>query len=111
FFVILFVLVGASLEFSAFTAAAAAPVAAFILARFLGKGVALAALGAFSGIRPGGGALLALALIPLSGSAVVMVRDTTSLYPSFGRELAAVGLSAVVILELVGPLSSEERRV
>jgi NhaP-type Na+/H+ or K+/H+ antiporter len=105
FFVILFVLVGASLEFSAFTAAAAAPVAAFIVLRFLGKGLALAALGPLSGIRPGGAALLALALLPLSGTAVVMVRDTISLYPAFGRELAAVVLSAVVILELVGPLA------
>jgi NhaP-type Na+/H+ or K+/H+ antiporter len=107
FFVILFVLVGANLEFSAFTAAAALPVAAFILLRFAGKGVALAALGPFSGIRPRDGALLALALIPLSGSAVVMVRDTTSLYPAFGRELAAVVLSAVVILELIGPLATQ----
>jgi Kef-type K+ transport system membrane component KefB len=107
FFVTLFVLVGANLEFSAFTAAAAAPVAAFILLRFLGKGLALAAFGPLSGIRPGGAALLALALVPLSGSAVVMVRDTTSLYPAFGRELAAVVLSAVVILELIGPLATQ----
>jgi Kef-type K+ transport system membrane component KefB len=107
FFVILFVLVGASLEFSAFTVAAAAPVAAFILLRFLGKGVALLAFGPLSGIRPSGAGLLALALVPLSGSAVVMVRDTTSLYPAFGRELAAVVLSAVVILELIGPLATQ----
>jgi Kef-type K+ transport system membrane component KefB len=107
FFVILFVLVGASLEFSAFTVAAAAPVAAFILLRFLGKGLALFAFGPLSGIRPSGAGLIALALIPLSGSAVVMVRDTTSLYPAFGRELAAVVLSAVVILELIGPLATQ----
>jgi hypothetical protein len=36
-----------------------------------------------------------------------MVRDTTSLYPEFGRELAAVILSAVVILELIGPLATQ----
>jgi Kef-type K+ transport system membrane component KefB len=107
FFVILFVLVGASLEFSAFTIAAAAPVAAFILLRFAGKALALYAFGALSGIRPGGAGLLALALIPLSGSAVVMVRDTTTLYPAFGKELAAVVLSAVVILELIGPLATQ----
>jgi Kef-type K+ transport system membrane component KefB len=107
FFVILFVLVGANLEFSAFTAAAALPVAAFILLRFLGKGAALAVFGPLSGIRPRDAALLSLALIPMSGSAVVMVRDTTSLYPAFGRELAAVVLSAVVILELIGPLATQ----
>ena len=107
FFVILFVLVGASLEFSAFTAAAAAVVAAYIVMRFLGKSVALLAFGPLSGIRAGGAGLLAVALVPLSGSAVVMVRDTISLYPSFGKELAAVVLSAVVILELIGPLAAQ----
>lgn len=107
FFVILFVLVGASLEFSAFNAAAAVVVAAFIIVRFLGKGVALLAFGPLSGIRAGGAGLLAVALVPLSGSAVVMVRDTTSLYPAFGKELAAVVLSAVVILELVGPIATQ----
>jgi Kef-type K+ transport system membrane component KefB len=107
FFVILFVLVGASLEFSAFTVAAAAPVVAFILLRLLGKAVALFAFGTLSGIQAGGAGLLALALIPLSGSAVVMVRDTTSLYPAFGKELAAVVLSAVVILELIGPIATQ----
>jgi NhaP-type Na+/H+ or K+/H+ antiporter len=107
FFVILFVLVGASLEFSAFTAAAAAAVVAYIVVRFLGKSLALLAFGPLSGIRPGGAGLLAVALVPLSGSAVVMVRDTISLYPAFGRELAAVVLSAVVILELIGPLATQ----
>lgn len=107
FFVILFVLVGASLEFSAFNVAAAATVAAYIAVRFLGKSAALFAFGPLSGIRPGGAGLLAVALLPLSGSAVVMVRDTTSLYPEFGRELAAVVLSAVVILELLGPLATQ----
>ena len=107
FFVILFVLVGASLEFSAFNAAAAAMVAVYIVVRFLGKSAALLAFGALSGIRPGGAGLLAVALVPLSGSAVVMVQDTTSLYPAFGKELAAVVLSAVVILELIGPIATQ----
>jgi len=107
FFVILFVLVGASLEFSAFNAAAAAMVAVYIVVRFLGKSAALLAFGSLSGIRPGGAGLLAVALVPLSGSAVVMVQDTTSLYPAFGKELAAVVLSAVVILELIGPIATQ----
>jgi Kef-type K+ transport system membrane component KefB len=107
FFVILFVLVGASLEFSAFSAAAAAMVGVYMVVRFLGKSVALLAFASLSGMRPGGAGLLAIALLPLSGSAVVMVRDTTSLYPAFGKELAAVVLSAVVILELIGPIATQ----
>ena len=107
FFVILFVLVGASLEFSAFDAAAAAIVTAFIVVRFLGKGLAILLFSRLSGIRPGRAGLLAIALVPLSGSAVVMVRDTISLYPSFGKELASVVLSVVVVLELLGPLATQ----
>jgi hypothetical protein len=107
FFVILFVITGASLEFRAFGVAAAGAVVAFIALRFLGKAAAILALGRAAGIPPGGAGLLAISLVPMSGLAVVMVRDTVSLYPSFGRELAAVVLSAVVVLELVGPLATQ----
>ena len=108
FYVILFVLTGAGLEFRAFaTAAAAAAAAAFIVMRFLGKALATAALAPGTGVSFRTGGLLAVALLPLSGQAVVMVRDTVSLYPSFGRELAAVVLSAVVVLELLGPIATQ----
>lgn len=107
FFLILFVLTGASLEFHAFGVATAGAVAVYIVARFLGKAAAILLFGVASGIPRGGSGLLAIALLPLSGQAVVMVRDTVSLYPSFGRELAAVVLSAVVVLELLGPVATE----
>jgi Kef-type K+ transport system membrane component KefB len=107
FFVVLFVITGASLEFQALGVAAAGAVAAFVVLRFLGKALAILLFGHLSGIRPGGAGLLAIALLPMSGLAVVMVRDTVSLYPSFGRELAAVVLSAVVVLELLGPLATQ----
>ena len=106
FFVVLFVLTGASLEFASL-ATAAAVAAAFIGMRFLGKAVALLAFGRLSGIRPGGAGLLAIALLPMSGLAVVMVQDTALFYPSFGRELADVVLAAVVVLELFGPLATQ----
>lgn len=107
FFVILFVLTGASLEFHALEIAAAAAVAAFIVMRFLGKALGLLIFGKPSGIPPGKVGLLAVALVPMSGLAVVMVRDTITLYPSFGRELAAVVLSAVALLEIVGPIATQ----
>ena len=107
FYVILFVLTGAGLEFHAFGIAAALAVAAFIVMRFLGKALAVIALAPRAGLSYRAGSLLAVALLPLSGQAVVMVRDTVSLYPSFGRELAAVVLSAVVILELLGPIATQ----
>jgi Kef-type K+ transport system membrane component KefB len=107
FYVILFVLTGAGLEFHAFAAPVAAAAAAFIVMRFLGKAAAVVAFAPRAGISFRAGGLLAVALLPLSGQAVVMVRDTASLYPAFGRELAAVVLSAVVVLELVGPIATQ----
>jgi hypothetical protein len=35
------------------------------------------------------------------------VHDTEALFPAFGAELAAVVLSAVALLELVGPLATQ----
>ncbi len=106
FFVILFVLTGASVEFTAVPAVATA-VVAFIVARYLGKSLAILAFGRLSGVRPGGAGLLSLALLPMSGLAVVMVLDTQAMYPAFGGELAAVVLSAVAVLEILGPIATQ----
>jgi len=105
-FVVLFVLTGASLDFSNLDTVGAVT-AVFIVARFLGKAVAILALGRLSGLRAGGAGLLSLSLLPMSGLAVVMVYDTASLYPRFGAELAAVVLSAVAVLEIAGPLATQ----
>lgn len=105
-FVVLFVLSGASLDLG-WLAQASLAAGAFIVARFLGKAVAILAFGRLSGLRAGGGGLLALSLLPMSGLAVVMVWDTAALFPAFGTELATVVLSAVAILELIGPLATQ----
>jgi Kef-type K+ transport system membrane component KefB len=105
-FVVLFVIAGASLDFGLIGPAAGAA-AAFIVLRFLGKAAAILALARLSGLRPGGAGLLSLALLPMSGLAVIMVWDTAVLFPSFGMELAAVVMSAAAILELVGPLATQ----
>lgn len=105
-FVVLFVLSGASLDFGGLEAVAAVT-AVFVVVRFLGKAIAILALARLSGLRAGGAGLLSLSLLPMSGLAVVMVYDTAVLYPRFGAELAAVVLSAVALLELVGPLVTQ----
>jgi hypothetical protein len=106
FFVILFVLTGASLHFAPLASVGLA-VAAFIAARFAGKALALLALGGLSGVSAANAGLLSIALLPMSGTAVVMVLDTASLYPEFGDRLAAVVLSAVAVMELLGPLATQ----
>jgi Kef-type K+ transport system membrane component KefB len=105
-FVVLFVLTGASLDFSLLVPAAGIA-AAFVAVRFLGKAAAILAFGRLSGLRPGGAGLLAIALLPMSGLAVVMVWDTAALFPAFGTRLASVVLSAVALLELLGPLATQ----
>lgn len=105
-FVVLFVLSGASLDFSGLETAAVVT-AVYVVVRFLGKAIAILALGRLSGLRAGGAGLLSLSLLPMSGLAVVMVYDTAALYPRFGAELAAVVLSAVALLELLGPLATQ----
>jgi hypothetical protein len=41
----------------------------------------------------------------MSALAISMVRGTTELYPEFGAKLGAIVLSAVLILELLGPIA------
>jgi hypothetical protein len=39
----------------------------------------------------------------MAAVAVVLVQVTTQVYPAFGEELAAIILSAVLLLAIVGP--------
>lgn len=104
FVVVLFVLSGASLNIGDL-AIGGALAGAFILARFVGKSIGVLALTYFSGARRGSAGLLCLALTPMSGLAISMVHGTTELYPEFGARLAAIVLSAVLILEILGPVA------
>lgn len=104
FFVVLFVVTGAALDARELVVSGAVAVV-YILARFAGKSAAVLGFTYLSGIRPGAGGLLALALTPMSGLAVVMVHSTAMLYPEFGANLASIVLSAVLILDLMGPLA------
>jgi Kef-type K+ transport system membrane component KefB len=104
FFVVLFVATGATLQLPEFAAGWAIGLA-YVLARFAGKSAAVLGLAYFSGVRRGHPGLLALALTPMSGLAIVMVYGTTDLYPDFTARLAEIMLPAVLILELAGPLA------
>ena len=106
FFVILFVLTGASLEFDALATSGLA-VVAFIAARFLGKAVAIGAFSRATGLRRRGAGLLSMALLPMSGLAVVMLHDAQSLAPGLRQELAAVVIASIAILELIGPVATQ----
>jgi hypothetical protein len=77
----------------------------YVLARSMGKSIGILSLAHLSGIRPGSGGLLCIALTPMSGLAVEMAQGMTNVYPDFGARLAPIVLSAVLLLELIGPLA------
>jgi len=104
FFVVLFVVTGAMLDVKDIITGGAIA-AAYMLARFAGKSFGVLSLTHFSGIRPRSGVLLCIALTPMSGLTIEMVHEMVRLYPEFGEKLASTVLSAVLILELIGPLA------
>jgi len=106
FYLILFVITGASLDLSLLATAGLTAIA-FILVRFVGKAIGVLALAPFVGLRLRQAGLLALALLPMSGLAVVMVHQTAMFYPEIRTSIATVVLAAVVILELVGPIATQ----
>lgn len=106
FFVILFVITGANLDLYRFAAAPLA-VAAFLAARFIGKSGALMLLGRASGLSYRQSAVLGLALVPMAGVAIGMTRTVSDIYPEFGANLATIVVSAVAVLDLLGPVAAQ----
>lgn len=101
--VVLFALIGASLDLGLLRGAATAAIA-FVLARLAAKWVVALLTASPSGLRRGKGSHLGLGLAPMSGLAVVLVQDVGDLYPSFPRDLFVIVLATVSLLELIGPV-------
>jgi Kef-type K+ transport system membrane component KefB len=102
-YVLLFVFAGARLELNHLLEMAPI-VLAFIAARFLLTISWTTALAPFNGISLRKGALLGVALMPLSGFKIVMIQQAAGVYPQFGAQLSALLVSILVILEIVGPI-------
>ena len=106
FYVILFVVTGASLDIGVLGSVGGAALA-FVLVRFIGKSIGVLAMSPLVGISLRQAGLLSLALAPMSGLAVVMVYQTSALFPQLHDSVAPVVLAAVVILELFGPIAAQ----
>lgn len=106
FYLILFVITGASLDLGLLATAGATGLA-FVLVRFAGKAIGVFALAPLVGLKLRQAGLVALALLPMSGLAVVMVHETALLYPEIRASMVSVVLAAVVILELFGPIATQ----
>jgi len=104
FYVVLFVVSGAKLQLVELMTGGVIA-AAYVIARFAGKSIAVMSLTYFSGARAGSAGLLCIALTPMSGLALAMVHGTANVYPDFGAKLGTIVLSAVLILELIGPIA------
>jgi len=106
FYVILFVVTGASLDLRLLATVGGAALA-FVVVRWIGRAIGVFALAPLVGLSLRHASLLVVALAPMSGLAVVMVHETSSLYPQLRESIAPVVLAAVVILELLGPIATQ----
>jgi len=101
--ILLFVLTGAMVTGNDVALGGLAALAV-IAARMLGKGLGLAAFGPAGGLNHRQTLALALALMPMSALAFVLVDDIHALYPEFSAQVGVVVLSMVAILQLIGPI-------
>lgn len=104
FYVVLFVITGASLPLSAFESAGWAA-AAFVAARAAAKVAGVLAFAPLGGVRARQALALGATLLPMSSLALLLQHDVVRLYPEFGQPLAAVLLASVIVMEIAGPLA------
>ncbi len=103
FMILLFALVAAEIDLRLVPAGLLAG-AALIAARYVGKTLGVVALGRWSGLGLRKSSMVALGLMPMSGLAVLLVQETAQMYPEFAPQIRTVVVSAVAIMEVLGPL-------
>ncbi|WAC74463.1 cation:proton antiporter [Roseateles sp. SL47] len=101
---LLFVVVGSAWNLQALATGAVLALALLLL-RLLGKAVALVGLARLSGIDARQGIALAVCLSPLSGTTLVLYSEVQARHPDIAAVLAPVILSAIAMMELVGPIA------
>ncbi len=106
FYLVLFTLVGASLDLRGVATAGVAAVV-FVLVRFAGKGIVVMAFSRATHQPIGQAALLCLAIQPMSGLAAVLVHDAAALHQDIAGSIAPVVLAAIVLLEILGPIGTQ----
>ena len=106
FLVMLFVITGAGLRPSELAVAGVLGTV-FVLARFIGKLSGICLFAPLSGITQRKAILMGIGMVPMSAIAVVLAQGASALDPEFGAKLSSIVLSAVVLLELVGPFATQ----
>jgi hypothetical protein len=105
-YIVLFVITGASLPLTLLAAGGVAGLA-LALARAAGKFVGVLAFAPFGVLRARQSVGLAAALMPMSTIALMLQFDIARHFPQFGAELTAVFLSAVILMEVIGPIATQ----
>lgn len=103
-YIVLFVITGASLPLG-LIAGTLGLTLALVAARAAGKMVAVLAIAPMGGLRMQQAIGLGLAMLPMSSLPLLMLHDILRVFPRFGTELTATLLSAIVVMEILGPLA------
>lgn len=101
---LLFVVVGSAWS-APVLAAGGVTALALLAARSLGKGVAVLLLSPWARSSWRQGLALAVTLTPLSATVLVMLTELMRLEPQLGAKVAPIVLTAVAVLELLGPVA------
>ena len=105
-YIVLFVITGASLPVTVLAAGGVAALA-LVAARAVGKFVGVLAFAPFGVLRLRQAFGLGCALMPMSTIALMLQFDVARHFPQFGADLTAVFLSAVILMEIIGPISTQ----
>jgi Kef-type K+ transport system membrane component KefB len=105
FFVVLFVMTGASLKLADFSTVALMALA-FVLVRFGAKSAAVFALGKFSSLSVRQCGALSLTLTPLAGLAAGMTFMLGEFVPQLSSLAGAVLIAAVTLMQFLGPVAT-----
>lgn len=105
FYIILFVMAGAKIDFHAVIAAGMVPVM-LALVRSLGIFVGIFAAARFTGHTVRQSLGTSLLLIPMAGMAIGLVATTNNLVPEMGATIAAIVYAMIAIFETIGPFAA-----
>jgi Kef-type K+ transport system membrane component KefB len=100
----MFVVVGTAWSVQTLEAGAALALAV-LLARGAARAIVVVGLARWSGLQLRQGAAIALGMLPLSASALVLLADWYVLHPESALRIAPIVLSAIVLVELLGPVA------
>jgi Kef-type K+ transport system membrane component KefB len=105
FFVVLFVMTGATIKLGDFSAVALLALT-FVGVRFLAKALPVFALGWVSKVSLRQSAALTLSLTPIAGVGVGMTFMLGDYAPDLASQAGAVLLAAVTLMQLIGPIAA-----